>query len=356
MTNLKNQRGVSLRVAVARAGLHALCAAASLAGATAAQAQDGVTLYGVIDEFAQYVNTGNGYTAALGSGGQWGSRFGLKGAEDIGGGQKIEFALENGFNPNDGSLASSGSMFNRQAWVGIAGQWGKVRAGRQNSPLFLDQGGQDAFGGVTQASGMDNLTVFAFRTSNTLSYQSPEIAGFQAGVYVGFGDAGGARSAGSSQQFDVTYTHGPFAAFVAGQWLKNAAATTTDRTLMAGASYEIGKATVYGGFSAVKWDDLGIDSRVYGLSVKYALNPSNFLALGYAYAHDQTSQGNHADQVGLMYEYDLSKRTSFYGALSYLRNRNQAGYTLAGAANPGQPLAYPGANARGVQLGIVHRF
>ncbi|KVL85627.1 porin [Burkholderia stagnalis] len=356
MTNVNKRRGALHRATSARTGLHAVCVAASLAGATAARAQDGVTLYGVIDEFAQYVNTGNGYTAAIGSSGQWGSRFGVKGSEDIGGGQKIEFALENGFKPNDGASANAGSMFSRQAWVGIAGAWGKVRAGRQNSPLFLDQGGQDAFGGVTQASGMDNLTPFAIRTSNTLSYMSPEFAGFRAGVYVGFGDAGGARSAGSSQQFDVTYTHGPFAAFVAGQWLKNAAATTTDRTLMAGASYELGKATVYGGFSAVKWDDLGIDTRVYGLSVKYALSPSNFLALGYAYAHDQTSQGNHADQVGLMYEYDLSKRTSFYGALSYLRNRNQAGYTLAGAANPGLPLAYPGANARGVQLGIVHRF
>lgn len=125
---------------------------------------------------------------------------------------------------------------------------------------------------------------------------------------------------------------------------------------MAGASYAIGKATVYGGFSAVKWADLGIDSRVYGLSLKYQVNPANYVALGYAYLHDQTSQGNNADQLGLMYEYDLSKRTSFYGALSYLRNRNQAGYTLAGAANPGLPLAYPGANARGVQLGIVHRF
>lgn len=111
---------------------------------------------------------------------------------------------------------------------------------------------------------------------------------------------------------------------------------------MAGASYEIGKATVYGGFSAVKWADLGIDSRVYGLSVKYQFNPANYVALGYAYLHDQSSHGNHADQVGLMYEYDLSKRTSFYGALSYLRNRKQAGYTLAGAANPGLPLAYPG--------------
>ena len=321
-----------------------------------AQAQDGVTLYGVVDEFAQYVNTGNGYTAALGSSGQWGSRFGLKGAEEIGGGQKINFDLENGFNANDGTLASAGSLFNRQAWVGVSGGWGQVRAGRQNSPLFYDQSGQDAFGGVTQASGMDNLTVFSYRTSNTVSYQSPEIGGFQAGVYFGFGDAGGTRSAGSSRQIDLTYEQGPFAAFVAGQWLKNPTATTTDHTIMAGASYAIGKTTLYGGYSAVKWDDIGIRSQVYGLSAKYQFDATNYLALGYAYLHDSTSQGNNADQVGLMYEYDLSKRTNFYGALSFLRNHNQASYTLAGAANPGLPLAYPGADARGVQVGIVHRF
>ncbi|HEV3429515.1 MAG TPA: porin, partial [Paraburkholderia sp.] len=186
-----------------------------------AHAQDGVTFYGLIDEFAQYVNTGNGYTAALGSSGQWGSRFGLKGKEDLGGGQTLSFVLENGFNPTDGTLATSGSLFDRQAWVGLSGNWGEMRVGRQNSPLFNDQGTQDAFGGVTQASGMDNLTVFSFRTSNTVSYMTPEFAGLQAGVYLGFGSAGGLRAAGSSQQFDVTYEHGPFNAFVAGQWLKD---------------------------------------------------------------------------------------------------------------------------------------
>ncbi|QBR04151.1 porin (plasmid) [Paraburkholderia pallida] len=338
------------------AGLKAGCATMLALASHGAFAQDGVTLYGLIDEFAQYVNTGNGYTAALGSNGQWGSRFGVKGSEDIGGGQKIVFDLENGFNPTDGSVDNAGSMFNRQAWVGISGAWGQVRAGRQNSPLFYDQSGQDAFGGVTQASGMDNLTIFAFRTSNTISYMSPEVAGFQGGIYLGFGDAGGLRSAGSSQQVDLTWEHGPFAAFVAGQWLKNAPATTTDRTIMAGASYTIGKTTLYGGYSGVKWTDIDIHTDVYGLSAKYQFNAANSLSVGYAYAHDKTSQGNNADQVGLMYEYDLSKRTNFYGALSFLRNRNEASYTLAGAANPGLPLAYPGADARGVQLGIVHRF
>jgi predicted porin len=337
-------------------GMQLACATTILLAPHYAFAQDNVRLYGLIDEFAQYVNTGNGYTAALGSSGQWGSRFGLKGSEDIGGGQKVIFDLENGFNPNDGTLAESNSMFNRQAWVGLSGSWGQVRTGRQNSPLFYDQSGQDAFGGVTQASGMDNLTVFAYRTSNTVSYMSPEVGGFQAGIYIGLGDAGGFQSAGSSKQFDVTYEHGPFAAFVAGQWLKNADATTTDHTIMAGMSYAIGKATVYGGYSAVKWDDIDVDARVYGLSAKYQFNATNSLALGYAILRDRTSQDNNADQVGLLYEYDLSKRTNFYGALSFLRNRNEASYTLAGAANPGLPLAYPGADARGVQVGIVHRF
>lgn len=321
-----------------------------------ALAENNVTLYGIVDEFVQYVNTGNGYTPAVGSSGQWGSRIGMKGSEDIGGGNSVSFALENGYNPNNGTLAQANTLFNRQAWVGISGQWGKIRAGRQNSPLFLDQGGQDAFGGVTQASGMDNLTTFSFRTSNTISYVSPSFAGLQVGMYLGLGDAGGFRSAGSSYQFDVTYEHGPFAAFVAGQWLKNSTDTTTDHSILAGASYTIGQATVYGGYSVSKWDDYGINARVYGLSVKYQLNPANYVALGYAFLSDKTSQGNNADQLGLMYEYDLSKRTNFYAALSFLRNKGEASYTLAGAANPGLPLAYPGADARGVQVGIVHRF
>jgi len=67
-------------------------------------------------------------------------------------------------------------------------------------------------------------------------------------------------------------------------------------------------------------------------------------------------QNNNANQVGLLYEYDLSKRTNIYGAMSFLHNHNATRYTFAGSANPGLPLAYPGADARGVQLGFVHRL
>ncbi|MGH8779931.1 porin [Paraburkholderia sp.] len=322
----------------------------------AARAESSVTLYGIVDEFFQYVNTGNGHTPAIGSSGQWASRIGVRGSEDIGGGNRVNFDLQNGFNPNDGTFASPGSMFNRQAWVGVSGAWGEVRAGRQNSPLFNDQGGLDAFGASTQASGFSNMMTFTVRTSNTLSYTSPTFSGLQFSVYAGFGDAGGLRSAGSSYQADVTYTNGSFSAIAAAQAVKSADGSATDRTEEVGASYQIGKTTLFAGWSGSKWRDIDLDVNVYGLSALYQITPAAGIALGYTYLHDETGAGNNAQQFGALYTYTLSKRTNLYSALSFLQNRNQAPYRLAGSANAGLPLAYAGADARGFQLGIVHRF
>jgi predicted porin len=321
-----------------------------------AHAQSSLTLYGIVDEFVQYVDTGSGYTAAMGSSGQWASRFGLRGKEDLGDGYAVNFVLENGFVPSTGALATSGSLFNRQAWVGLSSDWGQVRVGRQNSPLFIDEGRMDAFGAVTQASGLDNITTYEIRTSNTISYLSPSFHGLKGGIYLGLGNAGGLRQAGASYQFDVTYDQGPFSAFVAGQALHNTEGAATDRTILSGVSYAIGQFTVYGAYTWAKWDELALDANTYGVSVGYTINPLNYVALGWAQLTDRTSAGNGARQFSLMYNHDVSKRTSFYAAASFLQNRGKASYTLAGAANAGLPLAYSGADARGVQVGLVHRF
>jgi predicted porin len=333
---------------------YAACAA--LLSCSYAHAESSVTLYGIVDEFFQYVNTGNHYTAAIGSSSEWASRFGLKGSEDIGDGNKVNFQLENGFNANNGTFASPGQMFNRQAWVGLSGNWGEVRLGRQNSPVFYDQGYLDAFGASTQASGFSNLMTYVVRTSNTVSYQSPVIAGLQAGVYAGFGDAGGLRSAGSSYQADLQYNNGPIAAAVAWQAAKNATNSSTDTAIEAGGSYTIQKATIYAGWSASRWPDINLNVDVYGVSGKYQFTPSVFVSLGYTALHDKTSAGDNANQIAAMAQYDLSKNTSVYGTISYLTNHNQASYTLAGSANPGLPLAYAGASPHGISIGMYHRF
>ncbi|MFL9987371.1 hypothetical protein [Paraburkholderia sediminicola] len=60
----------------------------------------------------------------------------------------------------------------------------------------------------------------------------------------------------------------------------------------------------------MKWDDIVLNARVYGLSAKYQFNATNSLALGYAILRDRTSQDNNADQIGLLYECDVSKPMS----------------------------------------------
>ncbi|CAE6942101.1 Outer membrane porin protein 32 [Paraburkholderia domus] len=325
-------------------------------GVNVAHAQSSVTLYGIIDEFVQYANTGRGYSAAVQSSGQWASRFGLRGSEDIGAGTKINFVLENGFVPNTGGFADPTSIFNRQAWVGASGGWGEVRLGRLNSPLFITEWRVDAFAAVTQASGLDNLSTYTIRTSNTAAYISPTYAGLQASVYAGLGTSGGFREPGSNYQFSVTYDHGPVAASYAQQAVWSATGNALDKSAFASLSYAFSSATVYLGYHSADWANINIKIRAYSLSMKYQFTPASFLSLGGAYLHDRTSLGNDAGQISAMYQYLLSKRTNVYAAVSFLKNKNTSSRTLAGAANAGPALAYPGADARGIQVGFVQKF
>lgn len=336
-------------------GFRALLALPIFAAAQAASAQSSVTVYGLVDTFVQVVNTGSGYTPAMNSSGQYGTRIGLRGSEDIGGGNKVDFDLENGFNSNDGSFATPGSMFNRQAWVGASGNWGSVRAGRQNSLLFINEGRLDAFGGATQGSGINNLSVYTYRTSNTVGYFSPKFAGFQAAGYLGLGDAGGLRAGGSNYQFALTYDNRAISAVYAMQGVRNANATSTEHSTFAGGSYDFGAVRLYAGYAAASWDDQHIDIRSFEFSGRWTFSPFAYLALGYTFLQDRNGS-NDAAQYSAMLNYAFSKRTSVYTALSWLDNRGQASYRLAGAATAGQALAYAGAPARGVQVGIVQAF
>src|ERR1700761_3641177 len=94
-------------------------------------AQSNIALYGVVDLGITYTNsaqTGKAGTNPVGASqvaltdahatGLSGSRWGLRGSEDLGGGTKAIFVLENGFNANTGTLAQGGAEFGRQSYVG----------------------------------------------------------------------------------------------------------------------------------------------------------------------------------------------------------------------------------------------
>jgi predicted porin len=100
-------------------------------------AQSSVTLYGVVEAAVVSQNNANpegGRVYSLEQAGEGflsASRIGFLGTEDLGGGNKAHFVLENGFTVNSGKFDQQGQLFGRQAYVGLLGKWGELNLGRQ---------------------------------------------------------------------------------------------------------------------------------------------------------------------------------------------------------------------------------
>ena len=191
---------------------------ALLGAAGAAQAQSSVTLYGVIDAGLGYVSNANAngnHLYGMINGNLSGSRWGLKGQEDLGGGLKAIFQLENGFDVGTGQLNQGGREFGRQAFVGLTGDsWGTVTLGRQYDPsVDMVQGvtGDNYFGSVMATPGdVDNYDN-SLRVSNAVKYVSPNYAGFQFEGLYGFSNGAGTTGQGQTWSGAATYNNGPLA-------------------------------------------------------------------------------------------------------------------------------------------------
>jgi predicted porin len=184
---------------------------ALLGTAGAAHAQSSVTLYGVIDEALAYVNhaSGNNHLVGLSAGNLSGDRWGLKGSEDLGGGLKAIFQLENGFNVNTGALGQNSREFGRQAFVGLTSdKLGTVTLGRQYDPLVdMVQGitGDNYWASIVGTPGdVDNYDNSS-RVNNAVKYVSPNYAGLQFEGMYGFSNGAGTTGQGQTWSGAVAY-------------------------------------------------------------------------------------------------------------------------------------------------------
>lgn len=176
-----------------------LAVAMLTAFAGVAQAETSVTLYGVID-------TGIGYNKVSGTiddgtdaaghalrkdvgasrigminGVQSGSRWGLRGTEDLGDGLRAMFTVESGFDSGNGT-SQQNRLFNRQATIGLANDsWGSLEFGRQTTVggTFLAE--IDPFyTSFTQANiGTSFSAANTMRWDNMVMYRSAWTDGFQ---------------------------------------------------------------------------------------------------------------------------------------------------------------------------------
>src|ERR1700722_2431977 len=198
---------------------------------TTAHAQSSVTLYGLIDEGFDFTSNGAGHRGyEMVSGDAAGSRWGLKGSEDLGNGLKGIFLLENGFNTNNGQLGQGGLEFGRQAYVGLSSaQYGTFTMGRQYDPTIDMWSGFTAAGNTIGNLGShpydnDNAD-WDYRIQKSVKYVSPTVAGFTGEALYGFSNEAGGFADNRVYSAAVQYQMGPVTAVAAYMKTDNGGAT-----------------------------------------------------------------------------------------------------------------------------------
>lgn len=338
--------------------------AVGLLCAGSAWAQSNVTIYGVLDTYMGYTNaTGKGSVASIDSGGYQASRVGFRGTEDLGGGLRANFQLENGFASDTGAMADSTRLFNRQSWVGLAGSVGEVRVGRQNSPGFLMIARLDAFAGATYASFLNNVSAYTPRYDNTVGYISPVMAGFKVQAYYGFGEQASPKNGLAVYALGLEYEKGPVYLGVSTSQQNSANDNIAIKSTFAGGAYDYGQGKVFLGYyrgnnlgAAAATNVAGAYYSAYSLSANYRLGAQTTLGAGYGWAKDSTGAGRNARQFSLIATYDLSKRTMLYSTYAHLANNNGATFSLSAAAPITKNVPTSGGTVNGIQLGIRHLF
>jgi len=345
-----------------------------------AYAQSSVTLYGIIDFAVSYYNNaskGGSFIGVPTVTGELPSRWGIRGAEDVGGGYKILFVLENGFQPGTGVLNYGGRLFGRQAYVGVSSAYGTLTLGRQMNMTMYALANADVIGPSLHSMAAFDTYLPNARSDNAIGYM---------GTFRGL-TFGGTYSFGR----DAAGPVGPSATNCAGQVPGDIVACRQYTAMIAYDSASFGLAASYdvarGGTGALAPLNNPAYTDTHTIVDGYVkLGPAKF---GVGWIRRNTAAANHlqADIIfagGTYYatpflsldvqaarylqrmegskgdanstllvgraNYFLSKRTTVYASVGYMFNSAQAANPVAGGS------VAAGVNQVGVMTGIQQRF
>ncbi|EEA04354.1 porin Gram-negative type [Burkholderia sp. H160] len=343
-------------------------------------AQSSVTLYGDLDTGLAYVSNVGGNaqykaTAGLIDGSYWG----LRGSEDLGGGNKAIFQLEHGF-----SVTTGEGLNDHPYYIGLDNEaWGTVTFGRQYDSIhdylaaFTLTGGT---GGTAFAHPFDNDNANnSHLARNAIKYASPSFGGLSFGGMYAFSNGAGQFANNRAYSVGANYQNGPFnagAAYLHVNGRGNTADGAYDTMNLPGSNrnefdatvqtqnvYGIGASYAFGDFTlGAAWSrstysgvtDADSGSAVpsvgfsnYEINGVYQLRPTVSLAGMYTYTKGASQ---HWHQGGLQAVYLLSKRTDTYLQTIFQR----ASMDAPAVINSAEPAS--GRNQLLVGAGIRHRF
>jgi predicted porin len=372
-----------------------LVALAVLAASGAAMAQSSVTLYGVLDGYVGSTSTENANNkpvaslsqTVMSSGSVNGTRWGMKGSEDLGGGLSAIFDLQSGFGIDAGNAQQGGLLFGRQAMVGFQGGFGTVRLGRVILPFYDNEGMNDAMlnSSLSAQSNVmrtannwpvavfdkSSLAGYALRANNAVRYDTANINGFVGAFSYALNEKTqsiapqGNGNGGEIVSASVVYSAGPISGVVAYQSekpyqpngvgaLDSTGAKTayfgtdaSDRSfLRVSGQYDLGTIVVKAGFGRADHVDFiaAAKTNEYQFGLDYKASSALTLTGGVASSKD--------DSIGAAPEV---KRTAFTLGGKYVMSKRT--FLYGGYESGKQELAgSPDAKESILGLGVQHRF
>ncbi|GAB3627038.1 porin [Pandoraea terrae] len=314
----------------------------------------------------------------MNSGNHIGAGFGLMGSEDLGGGLKTVFKVENGFGANDGTFASSGStprMFGRQAWIGLSkDNMGTLSFGRQYDFMLtglckyasgcllgapFDRAGTSIISGLLGGNGSnpDIDRLGGARVDNSIRYVSPSFggSGLSFGAMYGLGGAPGSLTQGSTSSFYLGYAANPIDLGIAYTSRQDPTSHARYSNVALGGSYEVGKFTLNALLTQARWSATGDTVSGIDFNFRYQFNGAASLLVGYTFSSPNHGLSNQLmlgkrHTFGTEVDYFLSKRTDLYASVAYQKaTEGQKAQFLFMAPSRANWAAM-------TQVGIRHRF
>lgn len=365
-------------------------ALAVLAPFALAHAQSSVTVYGLIDAAVTVGDSGGstGSVTRLDSGVGPGSRFGLKGSEDLGDGLRAVFTLESGFDSGTGASQQGGLLFGRQAFVGVtSGQGWSVTLGRQLSPTNVAMAAADAMGqaqwgstsgyglGTLQSPGSASVQGAGCQGATTRINNSVQGSwtggGFTGKLLVGAGDEN-SKGSGLVVNPSVTYSSGPLMLTAAytriRQCAQDIAATANpdwQTETLVGGSYDVGPAWLFVGYynfnpseaNKVVGPTTFVNHKAFWLGARIPVGAVGTIKAQVSQLRQEFSSGDDAKgtAIGLAYLHSLSKRTTVYVSTARMKNNSKANFSLLGAT-ASQAAEGLGTSPKVLSLGMTHTF
>lgn len=295
-------------------------------------AQSNVKIYGIVDSGIGYGKAGDTTFNGVVSGPYSAPRIGFKGSEDLGGGLKAEFALEQGFSIDTGAPASATRQFHRQSWVGLSGDFGSVALGRQYAPGYnYSLKFSQAVPGATfnsQAFLTNSIPGASIqpgtdaRWDNSITYKLPKMGAFSAEAIYSFQTAESGDDRGHDDRMGVAAAYAAGPVTVGAIYHNSRRAKDNLKEVYLGGTMDFGVAKLSASYQTAKENGV-VDAQVAYLGVVVPVGKGRIHA-DIGRLSDDENADNDSTSLSLAYTYGLSKRTTVYVMANRTTNDDNA--------------------------------